>query len=1511
MEQQQSNNVYDASKIKVLEGLEAVRMRPAMYIGDTGVAGLHHLVYEVVDNSIDEAMAGFCQNIAVTIHVDNSVTVIDDGRGIPVDMHPTEHRPAAEIVLTVLHSGGKFDNESYKVSGGLHGVGVSVVNALSEWLELEIKRDRAVYVQNYERGVPVDELHRVGTTNGTGTKVCFLPDREIFEVYEFSFETLSNRLRELSFLNKGLVITIEDERTDKRNTFQYEGGICSFVTHLSKNKQVLHPNPIYFESTKDNIIVEVALQYNDGYAETVFSFANNINTHEGGTHLVGFKSALTRTVNNFVMEKAGKGEKIALLGEDAREGLIAVISVKLPNPQFEGQTKTKLGNSEVKGIVETLTNESLTEYFGENPAVIRAIVDKALSAARAREAAKKARELTRRKSALESNTLPGKLADCSEKDPRQCELFLVEGDSAGGCFSGDTLIALADGRSLSFQELVVEQAMGKEHFCYSIRRDGRIGLERIINARLTNTNAKVVRITIDTGESIVCTSDHLFMLRDGNYKSAIELSPDDALMPLYRKSSDMNEPGMTIEGYEMVWDPRSESWLFTHILADWYNRNHRVIAVESLRERINVYDVEVPGTHNFALASGVFVHNSAKQGRDRRFQAILPLRGKILNVEKARFDKMLKSTEIQTLITAIGAGIGVDDFDISKVRYHKIVVMSVAGDEPTLIMDDAGQTEFLKIGEFIDECIDGRRVAGRYQVMAFDPMTHVVRFRPLKAVIRHYHAEPVYQITTCYHRTVKVTSAHSVFVFENGEVRLKKGSEVCPGDFVVAPRRLPRPENSPARVDLVKTLYQAGLMHALYLKGETVRRIASLRGLAKVKQPDQWIEPRVQLDVNGWQTLIAHRQTIGVSQEQVAMICGIRQSITISQWERGRHRPTVSNFLDYLEAINWKDDVAYETLPSRIDRHLAQDDLSKNARWREVSCYKCFESFTPIELEQLGEEVEIVPQAHQDKAFARYLPLTRELMWFLGWFVAEGTLSKHQVSLSLGKKDEPFLPELTAAIEATFNETPRCYYDPESDGLKFYFHSVIAARLLQAWGLSGLAHEKKLPDIIFNLEEPLQLAFLEGYFLGDGTASERNIAFVTNSESLKDGLLYLLGQFGLIVSISHLQPSTPENAPIQMRHAYYAMTIGSKDQLERCQGIWQRHANASKIEAYLMRSRRKEPDYVTISDDLVGLRVRSVDAVQLVGDYVYDFSVTDDENFVCGSGGVCVKNTDADVDGAHIRTLLLTFFYRQMKEIIEHGYLYIAQPPLFKVKRGKQEWYIKDEPEMQKYLIEQGTSRTALIVDEKRLTGKRLEAFMYRLNGFLKYLDTFQRHRQNRVVVKSLAFHKQFTPEVLRGRQLLEREMETIARIYRSFFLSEKDQYFHYTITEDVEFLTAHNYKELQKHADILTAMGFPPYRIEIDNKVVEVELLADVVETIINAGKEGLNIQRYKGLGEMNPDQLWETTMDPQRRNLLKIELGDLEEVENVFTTLMGDEVEPRREFIETYATQVKNLDI
>ncbi|OKH41061.1 DNA gyrase subunit B [[Phormidium ambiguum] IAM M-71] len=938
---------YSAEQIQVLEGLEPVRKRPGMYIGSTGPRGLHHLVYEVVDNSIDEALAGYCTHIEIDLNADGSVTVTDDGRGIPTDIHPRTGKSALETVLTVLHAGGKFGGGGYKVSGGLHGVGVSVVNALSEYLEVTVWREKKVHKQRFERGVPVTELQvESSNENRTGTSVTFSPDEQIFTSgIEFDYTTLSARLRELAYLNAGVKITFTDNRlellksgTPKVESYEYKGGIREYVTYMNREKQPLHEEIIFVQGERNNVQLEVALQWcTDAYSDNLLGFANNIRTIDGGTHLEGLKAVLTRTLNAIARKRNKLKEGDAnLAGENIREGLTAVISVKVPDPEFEGQTKTKLGNPEVRGIVEGLVGEALTEYLEFRPPVADSILEKAIQAFKAAEAARRARDLVRRKSVLESSPLPGKLADCSSRDPAESEIYIVEGDSAGGCFSGDTLVALADSRFLSFKEIVAEQALGKQNFCYTIRQDGNIGIEKIINARMTKANAEVIKLTLDNGETIICTPDHRFMLRDGTYKPAALLTSDDSLMPLYRKLSDNSEPGITINGYEMVWNPRSDSWLFTHLLADWYNRwqgvyqqkdgdhchhidfnkhnnnptnirrlpaeehlalhrlhvaetlhrqeviekcrkirtskefrsrmsqrmrqektrqilsenakfqwqdeaykaymmekwqefyhnnetyrqqnheqlqkaqqeywsdannriaqservrdyyanhpeaketlsdaakqqwnnpellewrrqktqeqwtdefrakrqkalhetyyrktiaalkqieflagtldldaykayrtetkdksllrfdtfcqryfegdellaqeavanyNHRIVSIERLEECVDVYDIEVPHTHNFALASGVFVHNSAKQGRDRRFQAILPLRGKILNIEKTDDAKIYKNTEIQALITALGLGVKGEEFDSSQLRYHRIVIMTDA-----------------------------------------------------------------------------------------------------------------------------------------------------------------------------------------------------------------------------------------------------------------------------------------------------------------------------------------------------------------------------------------------------------------------------------------------------------------------------------------------------------------------------------------------------------------------------------------------------------------------------------------------------------------------------------------------------------------------------------------------------------------------------------------------------------------------------------------------------------------
>ena len=798
---------YSADNIKVLEGLEAVRKRPGMYIGDTSERGLHHLVYEIVDNSIDEALAGHCDQIEVTIHIDNSVTVIDNGRGIPVDMHPTEKKSAAEVVLTKLHAGGKFDKASYKVSGGLHGVGLSVVNALAEALEVEIKRDGKVYQQSYIRGVPREPLKEVGKSKERGTRVTFKPDGEIFETTEFSFDILSQRLRELAFLNRGVKITIEDERTQKKHEFFYKGGLLSFVEHLNRAKTAIHPKVVYFEGEKDGVGVEIAMQWNDGYSESVFSFANNINTIEGGTHLIGFKSALTRTINSYAVDSGQlKKDEENLQGEDVREGLTAVISVKVPEPQFEGQTKTKLGNSEVKGIIEALVNERLGSYLSEHPADAKKIVSKGVEAARVREATRKAKDLARRKGALDSGSLPGKLADCQERDPALSELYLVEGDSAGG---------------------------------------------------------------------------------------------------------------------------------------------------------------------------------SAKQGRDRRNQAILPLKGKILNVEKARFDKMLSSQEIRLMITALGTGVK-EDYDPAKLRYHSVIIM-----------------------------------------------------------------------------------------------------------------------------------------------------------------------------------------------------------------------------------------------------------------------------------------------------------------------------------------------------------------------------------------------------------------------------------------------------------------------------------------------------------------------------------------------------------------------TDADVDGSHIRTLLLTFFYRQMPDLVENGHLFIAQPPLYKVKRGKQERYLKDEATLEDHLIELGTEniRVRATNDGNGLAGQPLQNFIKKVARWEKLMALTARKKKNRTIVEGLLLESGFNEGTLKDEKALKSLMDRLVSYVNlmapeqaplSCSLAEDPEHNCFKLicstrangtgfqtVIDREFLTSPEYKEIKKLFTDLIGLGLPPYSLENGDHKAQLRSLTEVLEYIMEGGKKGQYIQRYKGLGEMNPEQLWETTMNPETRILLQVRVEDAVEANDIFSTLMGDEVEPRRKFIEEHALTVKNLDI
>lgn len=1254
---------YGAEQITVLEGRDAVRKRPAMYIGSNGEMGLHHLVYEIVDNSVDEALAGFCDTINVTIHLDNSITVEDNGRGIPVDMHKTEKRPAAEVVMTVLHAGGKFDNNAYKVSGGLHGVGASCVNFLSEWMRMEIRRDGGVYEMEFRQGIKSTDLKKTGTSKRRGTKITFKPDPEIFTTSEYSFDKLSERLREKAFLNKGIRITITDERSEeeKKHEFYYEGGIAEFVKHLNKNKNTLHPKPMYFEKVStgeegDDLSIEVAIQYNDAYDEKVFSFANNINTVDGGTHLSGFRSALSKAISRYSQTaNLLKDFKGGLSGDDVREGLIAVISVKIPQPQFEGQTKGKL-NSDVKGAVDSFLYEKLTSYFEENPSVAKTIVGKAVEAARAREAARKAREIVR-KGALNSMNLPGKLADCSEKDPAVCELYIVEGDSAGGCFSGDTLVALADGRAISFKELVAEQESGKEHFCYTIRKDGQVGLERIVNARVTKRNAEVIRLTLDTGEVITCTPDHLFMLRDGNYKPASKLTLDDSLMPLQRKLSDKTQPGITIDGYEMVWDPRSDRWLFTHVVADWYNRWR------------GVYE-EADGNHCHHLDFNKLNNNPTNLRR-------LPVE-EHLALHRQHVSRTLHRPEV-----------------IEKSRQQH-----------------QNTTFRAKMSERMKQA-ETRQV-----------ISEQARTQWADEEYKNY-----------------MTSRWREFYETNEEYRQQNNEAL---------NRAQQEYWS----DEEHRRAQAERTRQFYLAHPDAREELSQKAL------EQWDDPALR----EW-----------------------RREKTREQWTpefRAQRKATLHQtyYRETLAALK------------QIEIERGQIDLEAYQAYR---------------------------YATRDKSLLKFDTFCQRYF--------DGDQSR--------------------AIEAVSN----------------YNHRVLR-----------IEHVNEHMDV-YDLEVPSthNFALACGVFVHNSAKQGR--------DRRTQAILPLKGKI------------------LNVEKARFDKMLGH---------------NEIKALITAMGTGIGKDDF-----DVNKLRYHKI-----------------------------ILMTDADVDGSHIRTLLLTFFYRQMPQLLEHkiertnengeietemrGYIYIAQPPLYKIKKGKTERYIKDEREMNRYLMKKATEDVSVLVKKTGATieGKDLTALLERLVEFNGYYLKLERRLKERKIVDAVLealsgsdgvlqkegrkLHDVFADESLLGKveaALAEAEYKTEMTSDEEHGLSEVEITLvnGASVVIDWELAT---HVEFQRAVEIYKSFALvsqPPFVIKEGASETEVESREEMLNHILAAAKKDLHIQRYKGLGEMNPEQLWETTMDPEKRTLLQVKIDDAVETDEIFTVLMGDQVEPRRKFIEDNALDVKNLDI
>jgi len=1210
---------YDATTIQVLGGIEAVRKRPAMYIGDTTSRGLHHLVYEVVDNSIDEAGGGFCDRIKVTVHANDSVSVEDNGRGIPVDMHKKLKKSALEVVLTTLHAGGKFDHRVYKVSGGLHGVGVSVVNALSEWLEAEIKRDGKVYHQSYEQGKSKTKMKTLGKAKNTGTKITFKPDVGIFQETKFSFDVLSQRLRELAFLNKNIEIVLVDEQKEKEATFKFKGGVVSFVEYLNRNKDPVHKKIIYFQKERDGIQVEGALQYNDGYKETIYSFANNINTIEGGTHLSGFKTALTRAINQYARGKKMLKDLSNISGDDTREGICAVISVKIPNPQFEGQTKTKLGNSEVDGIVSSVALEALSSFFEETPSVVNKIVQKAVLAARAREAARKARELTRRKGALDAANLPGKLADCSEKNAEFCEVYIVEGESAGGCFSGDTKIALADGRDLTFRELTEEWREGKINYCYTVDKSNNVAIGQVKDPRVTKKEAEVIKIVLDNDEEIICTVDHKFMLRDGGYCEADKLKVGASLMPCRRKLSE-KKGRITIEGYPMVFDSFKQRWVFSHVLADQYN----------LRQKV------------YSGGDGMHKHH----------------------------------------------------LDFNKLNNN-----------PTNI---TRLTEEDHLGLHREHC---------------------------KITL---HRKDVIKKCNKIKRTFEYRSKISRIMKEKlGEILSER-----------AKRQWCDPEYKKFMAQKWKVFYQ----------GNGTYRRKTLRMLYGAQK-------------RYWSNLENRK----------------KQSLKIQEYFK-KH-PEKKKEWSVKSKKQWDDLTLVKWRQEKTRRQWTEEFRERRRKAYNKTYFDASLKFLNHVLDKYGDAV------FYDSERKKLHPKNSNLLKL-------GTLIQRFFS---GDKDR--------LLEAARN----------------FNHKVKRKEVI-----------KEKVDV-YDLEVPgtHNFALASGVFVHNSAKQARDRNFQA-----------ILPIKGKILNVEKARLDRVLSSQ-EVRTIISALGTG-----------------------------------VGADFDVSKLRYHKI-----------------------------IIMADADVDGSHIRTLILTLFYRHMQQLIEEGYIYLAQPPLYRIKKKGLEEYIHTEKEMNDIVLSLGTKAAKLTRKEKTAksyTQKELAKIIQSLIAIERLELSLER--------KGVPF-KQYIAAVDQKKKKYPAHKISVKQ--KPVFVLDEDEISSYGEIEELDHIEIYESHEIKKINETLVKLGTslkeylpqekPLFVLaeEDGGEKILCKSLKEVLGEVQKLATKGMNIQRYKGLGEMNPEQLWESTMDPERRTLVQVTLEDTVEADRIFTILMGSQAEPRREFIQAYAHQVKNLDV
>ncbi len=1202
---------YGASNIKVLKGLEAVRKRPGMYIGDTSTKGLHHLVYEVVDNSIDEAMAGFCDTIKVTLTKAGSAIIEDNGRGIPVGIHPTEGISAATVVLTVLHAGGKFDKDTYKVSGGLHGVGVSVVNALSKDLHLTVFKDGQIHEQDFKAGIPQEPLVVSGKTRKKGTKIEFWADETIFtEGTTFQKEILMKRFKELAYLNPKITIDFRDERDGTKELFHFEGGIKQFVEDM--NTKTPLSTAQFFQGKADDIEIDIALMYCDADSEKSLSFVNNIKTADGGTHEAGFRAGLTRSMSSYISKNANAKEKgTKITGEDCKEGLIAIVSVRVPEPQFEGQTKGKLGSSYVRPLVQKFFSESFNKYLEENPIEAKAIMGQILLAARGRDAAKRAKDLVKRKDSMSIGTLPGKLADCQTKDATSAEIYLVEGDSAGGCFTGDTQLSLADGRNLSFLELIEEDKLGKENFCYTIKDNGTVGIEKILYPRKTQSNATLVEVTLDNGEVIRCTPNHKFMIRNGEYLEAKNLKDGQSLMPLYKKLSKI-ENRITIEGYEMVQNPQDSKWIFTHMLSNNWNLENSIYT-----------NIEKAHKHHIDF--------NKLNNNPNNLELLSP--DEHLKLHRKHISKTLHTPEAKEKARLAHQNPEYKKRASLKSKEHSKMLSTKAKKQ----WEDEAYKEYMK---------------NRY--------------------LTFYYSNQEYRESTLE--------------------RLNSNQKEYWG------KKENREKQSQKTTDYYKNNPQA--------KEE----------LSK-KAKEQWNNE----ELKRWRSEKTKKQMSNPNNIKIKL-----------ETER---ETRIKNSLELLNRVG-------------IDNYEKERKETKN---RKV-------------------------------------------------FKIETLLAKIDKSQNYPSFLNP--NELIQSNLYTYN------------------HTVISVKKIS------------IQEDVYDIEVPNthNFALSSGVFVHNSAKQGRDRVF--------QAILPLKGKI-LNVEKARLEKILKSD---EIKNMITALGCGIGEEF-----------NEEK------------------------LRYHKV-----------------------------IIMTDADVDGSHIQTLLMTFFFRFLKPIIEKGYLYLAQPPLYRYKKGKNETYLKDDKALNDFLIEHGIG-----VLESETMGQQDLVELFKLVAYYKM--TLSEIEKRFALPEVVRYMIENPDTISTDNTTLAGNLEKyIANLgYNILSSTVNEEVIHYfvqtndgleeLIIDDNLFTSAHYNEAIYMNQKI---------QERITDEYREKDLLK-LLAMVENSAKKGAYIQRYKGLGEMNPEQLWETTMNPEDRRLLKVVIDDDETASDTFVLFMGDEVEPRRAYIETHAKDVKHLDV